>query len=158
MFRPGLSLGEGDFPVHLLLVALQQRDVVSDDPKHGRFQMAIRGKLKCAVRFGEAVREEIALRKSVVRKRIVGTLRDLLLERVNRSLPSAGPVSGKASQEAQRCRLPITARIGLKPQFESLVRLFQISRHLPVVGKVDKEFFSIADAITQLPGVGRALG
>src|SRR5260221_3764426 len=51
----------------------------------------------------------------------------------------------------------LAVRIGLKPQLEGLVRLFQISRHLPVVEKVDKKLLPVADSIPQLPGFCGAL-
>ena len=66
------------------------------------FQLALRGALKCALRFGEAVGEEIALRKSAIGDRHVGMRRDFLLGCFNRSFKSAGPVSGKAAQQNQR--------------------------------------------------------
>ena len=43
------------------------------------------------------------------------------------------------------------------PQFEGLVRLFQISRHLPVVAPIDKKLLPIAGSIPQLPGSRGAL-
>ena len=48
-------------------------------------------------------------------------------------------------------------RIDLIPRFESFIRLFQVSRHLAVVSKFDKEALKFADAISQLPGFPRAL-
>src|SRR2546425_9368724 len=52
----------------------------------------------------------------------------------------------------------LPARISLKPRLEGLVRLVQVSRHLPVVGKVDKKLLPVARSIPQLPGFCSALG
>ena len=126
--------------------------------KSGHFQLALGGALKRALRFGEAVREEIAVRKIGIRKRKVGIRRDCLLGmrqslvQIGLSREWKGPPTNPAALGSD------SARIGLKPQLEGLVRLFQISRHMPVVGKVDEELFPIADTIPQLPGSCRALG
>ena len=96
VFRPALSPGQSYCPVHLLLVALQHRDVVSEDEKDGHFQLALGSALKRALRFGEAVGEKIGQRKTAIRNRKVGIGRDSFLGRFNRSFESAGPMSGKA--------------------------------------------------------------
>ena len=42
VFRPALAPGQSDGPVHLLLVTLQHRDVVSEDEKTGDFAACAR--------------------------------------------------------------------------------------------------------------------
>ena len=94
------------------------------------------------VGFGEAIGEEIASRKTAIRKRQVGISRDGFLGGFDRYLKPACPVSGKAAQQLLGLWVPIAAGIGLKPQLEGLVRLLQISRHLPVVVEVDEKSFA----------------
>src|SRR5947207_10847895 len=53
--------------------------------------------------------------------------------------------------------IPVT-RIGLSPRLESLLALFQVSGHLPVVEKRDKELLPFARAVPQLVGPASALG
>ena len=98
VFRCRLSFGQRHCPAHLILVAFQQRDVVSDESKNRRFQLTFRGALKCALRFVEAVRQEIAVCKIGIQKRQVGIRRDGSLGCVNRSFKATCPVRGKAPQ------------------------------------------------------------
>src|SRR5262249_1934143 len=48
--------------------------------------------------------------------------------------------------------------IGLNPQLERLVRLFQIAGHVSVIHEVDVKSLSIADAIAQQPRFRNVLG
>src|SRR5215813_6257756 len=47
----------------------------------------------------------------------------------------------------------ISVRIGLKPRLKGLVRLLQISRHLPVVDPVDKEPLAFSNSTAESPGL-----
>src|SRR5215203_819501 len=114
VFGPAFSLGQTCYPVHLLLVPVQQCDVVSDDQKIGHFQVARGGALKRALRFGEAVCEEIARGETGILKRVVGIGCDLFLGCLNGSRKSARSMGGKAPQQTQRVWL-FTSWIGLKP-------------------------------------------
>jgi hypothetical protein len=59
---------------------------------------------------------------------------------------------------AHECRRIAVTRIGLSPRLESLLALFQVSGHLPVVEKRDKELLPFARAVPQLVGPASALG
>ncbi len=88
----------------------------------------------------------------------VGVGRDFSLGYLDRSIKSACPLGGKPPEQIVGTRWVVPPRIGLKPRLEGLVRLFQVSRDRPVVGKVDEKSLAIADTTTQLPGRCRALG
>jgi hypothetical protein len=112
--------------------------------------------LQSALGFGEAVEKKIARGKIVVGKHEIGVGRDLRPGHLDGSFIPACPMGGKAGQQA----LSIwrrAARIGPKPRLEGQVRLFQISRHMPVVGKVDEKPLAVADSFPQFPGLCGAL-
>ena len=157
VFRPALAPGQSDCPVHLLLVSLQHRDVVSDDEKTGEFQLALGRRLNRPLGFLEATGEEIAPRKIAIPHPNVGINRDFFARCFDRSFVSAGPMGGNAPKQTMGIG-SFPAGIRLKPQLEGLVGLFQVSRHLTVVGKVDEEPFAIAHAVPEEPGFHGALG
>src|SRR5262245_28340390 len=98
MFGPALSPSQTNYPVHLLLVALDRRDVVSQDQESGVFQLALRRALKRALRFRDTVREKIAHRKTCIRHRKIGIRRDCFLRCCDRYWKSAGSVRGYAPE------------------------------------------------------------
>src|SRR5258708_1019533 len=96
-------------------------------------QLAIKSLLKSALGFGKAVEQKIARRKIGVSGHLVGIGRDSSLGHLDRSFIAACSMSRKARQETLGIWI-LPAGINLIPRFEGLVRLFQISRHFPVVG------------------------
>jgi hypothetical protein len=96
VFCLAFSPGQAYFPVHLLLVALQHGDDVSEDQHIGCFQLAIGGLLERILRFGKTVGEKIAPRKRRVPEHLIGLGPDSSLGHLNRSLITAGAMSGKA--------------------------------------------------------------
>ena len=99
VFRPALAPGQSDGPVHLLLVTLQHRDVVSEDETAGDFELALGSRLKRPLGFREATGEEIAPRKIAIRHPPVGISRDFFARCLDRSFVSAGPMGGNAPQQ-----------------------------------------------------------
>ena len=157
VFHPALAPGQRYRPVHLLLVSLQHRDVVFEDKKTEEFQLALGSRLNRPLGFREATGEEIAGRQIAIRHRKVGISCDFFSRCLNRFFVSAGPMRGNAPKQTVGI-WSFGAGVCLRPQLESSVGLFQISRDLTVVGKVDEELFAIAHAVPQAPGFHGALG
>src|SRR5271170_1107374 len=102
------------------------------------------------------VQVNIAVRKTGVAEYLVGKGCDSFLSHLHRSFITARPMRGNAPQETGGVGI-LPSRISLIPQLESLVRFFQIPRHLPVVSKVDEKSLAITDSIPHLPGFCGAL-
>ena len=83
--------------IHLVLVTLQDRDVVSDHEENRILQLAFGGSLKHTLGFFETVQQKIRGGKTAIRKSKVGLNRDLLQGCLDRSFKSARPVCGKAA-------------------------------------------------------------
>src|SRR4029079_7706096 len=113
--------------------------------------------LKTAFGFGKAVGEQRAGRKIAVPEGNVGMGLDFSSGYLDRSFKSACPLGGKAPEQIVGTRWVVPPRIGLKPRLEGLVRLFQVSCDLPVVGELDKKLFAVAGSFPELPGSCGAL-
>jgi hypothetical protein len=57
VFHPALASGQNYGLIHLLLVALQKREVISKHQEFGEFQLALGGSLKSALGFLKAIQE-----------------------------------------------------------------------------------------------------
>ena len=90
------ALGQSHDPIHLVLIALQHRHVVSDLQHRRILQLAFGRALKRALGVGEAIEEKIALRKTAVPNDNVGLERDSSSGHLHRSFKSAGPMGGQA--------------------------------------------------------------
>ena len=154
VFRSGFSLTQSRFPFHSRLVAFQEGDVVSLDQKVGDFQFALGGSLKGVLGFPQAVEVLIAGGKIDIPDGKVRIELDRFLGFFDRLFVFAEDRVNHRRQESVGIGF---ARISLRPQLTGLLRLFQVSRHLQIVGRGDKELLRVTGAIPQLIGFARAL-
>ena len=98
VFRRTLSPGQGHRSIHLILVALEQCDVVSELKEIGNLQSAVAGLLKRTLGLVESILVIKAGHKTVMPEYNVGIGRDLSLGHFDHSVESAGPVSGNTPQ------------------------------------------------------------
>src|SRR6185295_13738381 len=98
MFRSTLACGPSHCPIHLVLVTLEQRDVVSDHQMSSVLKLTFISLLKSALGFGKLVRIKIGGCKIAVTEGKVGAGRDFLPGYIDRSFKSACSLGGKTSQ------------------------------------------------------------
>jgi hypothetical protein len=161
VFCLALAFGQSDGSIHLLVVALHERDVVSVDQELRQFQplfLVRGGLLEGVLCLAEAVDKETRESQIPISDANVRIGDDRLSRGFDCDLPPSSSLGGQAPQEFQRVRRCRTTRVGLLPEFERLERVFQIPRDLAIVVEGDKELFPLAGALPQLPRFCRALG
>ena len=98
--------------------------------------------------LGQAITANIVRGKIVIREGMVRIKLDRFLRFLRRLFEFA---EGKGKASGQECMRLHVARISLSPQLTGLVRLFQVSPHQSMIGKIDKELLLVTCAIPQLP-------
>src|ERR1051325_6277531 len=97
VFRFLLALSQRHNPIHLVLVPLDQRDIVSKRQMVRVHSLVFESSLKNALGLGEAVEEQIAKRQTAISQRKVGMDGDLFLRHLDRPFKAACPMGGNAS-------------------------------------------------------------
>jgi hypothetical protein len=143
----GLSLGQSRFPFHCRPVTHQKRDVVSLGRELRNVQLPFGGSTQRAVRFIDAVEKLLVEGELQIADRKIRIDCDRLPRGLDRSVVLAERWVDHCAQH--RVRMEI-ARIRLRPRLAGLLRVFQVSRHLYLVGGRNEESLPVADAIPQL--------
>jgi len=147
VFRSECPPTESHFPFHSRLVALQKGNAVPLDQKLRDFQFALGGSLKGAPGLREAIEVCVAEGKLEIAESKVRIELDNFPGRFDPLFVLAEDRVNHSRQESVSVHL---TRIRLRPGLTGLLRLFQVSRDLHLVGSRDKEFLSITGAIPQL--------
>ena len=150
-----LSGSASDFALHSRLVALQKREIVTDDQKFRDFQFALRRPLQGLRGLCEPVEEKIVDGKTRIREWDVRIEPDGLLGGLNSPFILAGTECDPTRDNAAGVSI---ARIRLCPRFESLQLLLQVPGYLAVVEHEDVAPLPIADAIPKPVGYADFLG
>ena len=115
MLYLALAFGEGDDSIHLLVVALHERDVVLKAEKIRRFQFARGGLLLGVLCLVKPIQEEVNLSETAIPYENVRIGCDGLLGGFECHLPSPGSFRSEARQQFSRVRWFAMTRKGLSP-------------------------------------------